>query len=99
MYSGDPSGLLRYDLDLLYPDTNWHFYWLKDQAIGNLLRKVVVRCSDIDVTIHLVISNPRLDLETLVFEEETDEYLKYKALRETDVGFLEFLSDTYNELD
>ncbi len=99
VYQGDMLGELRYELDNLYSDTEWHFYWLKEQAIGNLLSKVVVPCSDIDVTIHLVISNPRLDLEHLIFEEETDEYIKYKALRETDTDFLKFLSDAYNEFN
>ncbi len=98
IYACDSLGLTRDAIGQLYPVDGWHFYWYKAQAIGRLVSSVSVACSDIDVNIDMVINNPRLDLEILVFEDETDEYIKYKSMRETDRCFLEFLSDTYNGL-
>ncbi len=99
IYTCDSLGLIRDTIDQIYNGNEWHFYWFKAQAIGSLVSRTFVTCSDINVNINIVINNPRLDLEILSLEEETDEYIKYKSMRETDRCFLEFLSDTYNDLD
>ncbi len=99
VYDTDGLGVLRELFDKLYGDIKWYFYWLKAPALGRLVGNITVKCKDTDVRIQVILNNPRLDIEILMFEEDTEQHIKYKAMRDSDKGSLEFLSETYNESD
>ncbi len=99
IYDIDSSGLVRAEISRIYEDINWYFYWLKAPALGRLVGNITVKCNDTDVRIQIILNNPRLDVEILKFEEDTDCHIKYRAMQDSDIGFLEFLSETYNGCD
>lgn len=99
IYCGDYDGVLRGVISNFSEDLNWTLYWDKQTGKATLSADFLLTTESRTIKIKTSIENPRLDVETLIFQEDGDERLSYKAMRDDDSGFQQMLLEQLGELD
>ncbi len=99
IYSSDYDGKLRGYITQFSNDLNWDLRWNKQAGMATLTSHFLLNTESRAIKIQTLIENPRLDVETLIFREESGDDILYQALRDDDPGFQQMLLEQLRGLD
>ena len=74
-------------------------FWDKQAGKATLSTNFLLTVENRIIKIKVSIENPRLDVETLIFQEEDANKILYHSMREDDPGYQQMLLEQLEALD